>query len=138
MCPTWQATTEGDHLGGDSMKTGGKQEDGAAAAEAMTARRSKHLNLACNDVVRTILKGNGDEDAKKLRARLELQRHDLVVPGDDVSQLFFDNLVMVCQHEFHPQVGQLRGDYAKAWRNILHYIEDAGWQITDPPFSISG
>lgn len=55
-----------------------------------------------------------------------------------MSALFFDNLLLVCQHELHPDIGVLRGSYGKAWTTILHYIEDAGWQLTDPPFSISG
>lgn len=117
------------------MQQGAEDEDAAAA------RRSKQLNLACNDVVRTVLDGNvSDEKARALalRKRLEAQRDDLVVPDDDMSELFFENLLLVCQHEVHPDVERLRGKYGKAWRTILHYIEDAGWQLTDPPFSITG
>lgn len=113
------------------------QQDAAAAAAA----RSKQLNIACNDVVRTILDGNVSTEkarALALRQRLEAQKDDLVNPEDDMSALFFDNLLLVCQHELHPDLGVLRGEYGKAWRTILHYIEDAGWQLTDPPFSISG
>lgn len=105
------------------------------------AARSKQLNVACNDVVRTILDGNPTnekERAAALRERLLAQRDDLVSPDDKMSALFFDNLLLVCQHELHPDIGVLRGQYGKAWHTILHYIEDAGWQLTDPPFSISG
>lgn len=100
--------------------------------------RSRQLNAVCNDVVRTILRANGDEDAKALRTRLLGQREHLVSDDDEMSRLFFDNLLMVCQHELHPEVDQLRGTYGKAWSNILHYIEDAGWQLTDPPFTVTG
>lgn len=100
--------------------------------------QGQQLNIACNDVVRTILRGNGDEDAKALRQRLEQQRSALVSPDDEMSALFFDNLLLVCDHELHPNVDQLRGEYGRAWKNILHYIEDAGWQMTDPPFTVTG
>lgn len=109
--------------------------------EEREAARSKQLNIACNDVVRTILDGNPTnekERAEALRQRLIAQKDDLVSPGDDMSRLFFDNLLLVCDHELHPDIGILRGNYGKAWHTILHYIEDAGWQLTDPPFSISG
>lgn len=92
-------------------------------------------------MVRTILDGNvSDEKAKALalRQRLEAQKDDLVSPDDEMSALFFDNLLLVCQHELHPDIALLGGEYGRAWRTILHYIEDAGWQLTDPPFSISG
>ena len=81
-----------------------------------------------------------DEKAKAvaLRQRLEQQRDDLVSPDDEMSALFFENLLLVCQHELHPDIGILKGEYGRAWHTILHYIEDAGWQLTDPPFSISG
>ncbi|CAM9587858.1 unnamed protein product [Scytosiphon promiscuus] len=105
------------------------------------AARGRQLNVACNDVVRTILDGNPSnekERAAALRERLLAQRDDLVSPDDKMSALFFDNLLLVCQHELHPDIGVLRGQYGKAWHTILHYIEDAGWQLTDPPFSISG
>lgn len=91
--------------------------------------------------MRTILDGNPTnekERAAALRERLVAQRDDLVSPDDKMSALFFDNLLLVCQHELHPDIGVLRGQYGKAWHTILHYIEDAGWQLTDPPFSISG
>lgn len=58
--------------------------------------------------------------------------------GDEMSALFFENLLLVCDHELHPEVGRLQGEYGRAWRNILHYIEDAGWQLTDPPFTVMG
>lgn len=109
--------------------------------EQLEAARGKQLNIACNDVVRTILDGNPTnekERAEALKQRLIAQKDDLVSPGDDMSALFFDNLLLVCSHELHPDIGILRGDYGKAWHTILHYIEDAGWQLTDPPFSISG
>lgn len=113
----------------------------AATAAAAAASRSKQVNVACNDVVRTILDGNvtnEKERALALRERLEAQRGELVSAEDKMSGLFFDNLLLVCQHELHPDIDTLKGEYAKAWRTILHYIEDAGWQLTDPPFTISG
>lgn len=125
-----QVSSEGDNAGAFASA-------GTAATEA--AARSKQLNIACNDVVRTILKQNpGDSDAKALRARLEEQRHLLVSSGDEMSSLFFENLLLVCDHELHPDVSQLQGEYGRAWKNILHYIEDAGWQLTDPPFTVMG
>lgn len=134
-----QAAAEDDPIssGSDEAVTLEKKRQAAATAAA----RGKQLNLACNDVVRTILDGNvinEKERALALRLRLEEQKEGLVSPDDDMSALFFDNLLLVCQHELHPDVGRLRGEYGKAWRTILHYVEDAGWQLTDPPFSISG
>eukprot|EP00904_Undaria_pinnatifida_P007219 jgi/Undpi1/3627/HiC_scaffold_16.g06997.m1 len=132
-----QAATEGDNQVTDQESQQQQQQQRHAEAAA----RSKQLNIACNDVVRTILDGNvSDEKAKAvaLRQRLEQQRDDLVSPDDEMSALFFENLLLVCQHELHPDIGILKGEYGRAWHTILHYIEDAGWQLTDPPFSISG
>lgn len=125
--------------GGEQLRE--QQQLNAEQQQQREAARSKQLNIACNDVVRTILDGNPTtekERAEALRQRLIAQREDLVSPEDDMSALFFDNLLLVCQHELHPDIGILRGSYGKAWQTILHYIEDAGWQLTDPPFSISG
>lgn len=109
------------------------------AEKGAAALREQRLNIACNDVVRMILSGNGDEDARTLGRRLEQQRSELVSPGDEMSTLFFENLLLVCDHEVHPKVDQLRGGkYGKAWATILHYIEDAGWRLTDPPFTVTG
>lgn len=134
-----QATAEDDQVisGSDEPPTLEQQRQAAAAAAA----RGKQLNVVCNDVVRTILDGNvtnEKERALALRLRLEEQRDALVSPDDAMSALFYDNLLLVCQHELHPDVDRLSGEYGKAWRTILHYVEDAGWQLTDPPFSISG
>ncbi|CAM9212780.1 unnamed protein product [Discosporangium mesarthrocarpum] len=93
------------------------------------------LNVICNDVVKTILRGQ-EEDVKQLRVRLVGQQEEIV--SDEMSQLFFENLLLVCDHETHPEVDTLQGSYAKAWKTILHYIEDAGWQLTDPPFTVMG
>ncbi|CAM9967892.1 unnamed protein product [Ectocarpus sp. 12 AP-2014] len=132
-----QATTDDNS---EQVREQPTQEASLAAAR-QEAARSKQLNIACNDVVRTILDGNPTnekERAEALRQRLIAQKDDLVSPEDDMSALFFDNLLLVCEHELHPDIGILRGQYGKAWNTILHYIEDAGWQLTDPPFSISG
>lgn len=131
-----QAPSEGGSRGEDGVSRGQRDMDGTEREAA--ALRSQRLNVACNDVVRTILKGNGDEDAKALRGRLEQQRAELVLPGDEMSSIFFENLLLVCGHDLHPRVDQLKGEYGRAWKNILHYIEDAGWQLTDPPFSVTG
>lgn len=134
-----QATAIGE--GGDGTGSESSMPQGAQDEDFAAARRSKQLNLACNDLVRTVLDGNVSNEraaALDLRQRLEAQRDDLVVPDDEMSELFFENLLLVCQHELHPDVGRLSGKYGKAWRTILHYIEDAGWQLTDPPFSITG
>ena len=137
-----QAATEGDNQVTDQdSQQKQEQQEQQQQQKAKAAARSKQLNIACNDVVRTILDGNvSNEKAKALalRQRLEKQREDLVSPDDEMSALFFENLLLVCQHELHPDIGILRGEYGRAWHTILHYIEDAGWQLTDPPFSISG
>eukprot|EP00903_Cladosiphon_okamuranus_P011087 g10464.t1 len=127
--------------GSEQVRDREQQQERQPTEEEREVARSKQLNVACNDVVRTILDGNPTnekERAEALRQRLMAQKDDLVSPGDDMSALFFDNLLLVCQHELHPDIGILRGSYGKAWHTILHYIEDAGWQLTDPPFSISG
>lgn len=134
-----QATTQdsSEQLG----DTHEKQQQAQAQSVAQKASRSRQMNIACNDVVRTILDGSVTDERERalaLRQRLEAQKEDLVSPGDEMSSLFFDNLLMVCEHELHPDIGLLQGEYGKAWRTILHYVEDAGWQLTDPPFSISG
>ena len=139
-----QAATDGGErqvTGHDTLRPQEEAENTAAAAAAAIARRSEQLNLACNDVVRTVLDGDVISEkarASALRQRLEALRDDLVVPDDEMSELFFENLLLVCQHELHPDIDRLRGEYGKAWRTILHYIEDAGWQLTDPPFSVTG
>lgn len=132
-----QATTDDSEQVREQPTT----QEASLAAARQEAARSKQLNIACNDVVRTILDGNPTnekERAEALRQRLIAQKDDLVSPDDDMSALFFDNLLLVCEHELHPDIGILRGQYGKAWNTILHYVEDAGWQLTDPPFSISG
>ncbi|CAM9207245.1 unnamed protein product [Hapterophycus canaliculatus] len=130
-----EATTDG------SEQLREQQPPETPTEQQREAARGRQLNIACNDVVRTILDGNPSnekERAEALRERLLAQRDELVSPDDRMSALFFDNLLLVCQHELHPDIGVLRGQYGKAWHTILHYIEDAGWQLTDPPFSISG
>ncbi|CAM9649942.1 unnamed protein product [Choristocarpus tenellus] len=93
------------------------------------------LNVVCNDVVKTILRGQ-DDDVKALHGRLLGHRDEIVL--DEMSGIFFENLLLVCKHELHPDVDKLKGRYSKAWTTILHYIEDAGWQLTDPPFRVMG
>ena len=65
-------------------------------------------------------------------------RHVLIAQDDPQTQLFFDVVVALADHSLHPQVGELKGKHANAWRTMLKYVEDAGWQITDPPFTVAG
>lgn len=99
------------------------------------------LNDACNDLVRTILNANPatqKKEALALKERLEDNRWQLTLEDDYQSNLFFDTLLCLCDNTLHADVGQLKGFYANAWRNILNRIEDAGWQITEKPFSVAG
>jgi hypothetical protein len=109
------------------------------AADAQSYQR--RLNVACNDVVKTILNADvsvQDVEVQAVKARLLRDRELLTLADDPQSQLFFDSIVCVCDHTLHPQVGSLKGFYANAWNTVLKYVEDAGWQITEPPFVIAG
>ncbi|CAM9929342.1 unnamed protein product, partial [Ascophyllum nodosum] len=100
----FMAATDGGErqvTGHDTLRPQEEAENTAAAAAAAIARRSEQLNLACNDVVRTVLDGDVISEkarASALRQRLEALRDDLVVPDDEMSELFFENLLLVCQH----------------------------------------
>ncbi|KAG5190495.1 hypothetical protein JKP88DRAFT_232315 [Tribonema minus] len=110
---------------------------------AGTARHDhqKHLNIACNDVIKTILKADAeklDSDMQGIKERLIRDKELLVVTDDPQSELFYNNLVCVCEHSLHPRLHELKGRYASAWKSMLHWIEDAGWQLTEPPFRVNG
>ncbi|CAN0138427.1 unnamed protein product [Phaeothamnion confervicola] len=96
------------------------------------------MNAACNRVVRAILDADaGDEHGvRRAAAAIATQRADLAVDAE--STIFFEHLLLVCNHELHPEVDKLSGFYAGAWTVILKYVEDAGWRLTDPPFTVTG
>mmetsp|Transcript_2735 Transcript_2735/g.3782 ORF Transcript_2735/g.3782 Transcript_2735/m.3782 type:complete len:150 (+) Transcript_2735:33-482(+) len=118
-----------------------KQSNALHMNDRLQITHQECLNVTCNKVVRTILKTDVktlEIDMKMVRKEIENNRSILVVDSEPNSLIFYENLLHVCDHSVHPDVQSLKGNYANAWKSMLKWIEDSGWQLTDPPFKVSG